>query len=731
MFVDPEDGTVTRPIGFRGSFDGNGHTIRNLTITAREDQYGDLLPNGLFGALDASARIENLTLENVTIEGNNCIGGFVGRASGVLLRNLTFDGTITPTTGQSGYSVGGIIGCLSNNEIPTVIDDVEMTGQLTLPQGSTVGGLVGDMSMQEYDSLGATQTVTITNGAMSGTVQAGYEVSGAIGNLYMDGDELEVVVSDIEVTGTVDGVNSSYNGGIIGEASVNESSLIIQDVTVSGSVTGDDHTGGILGYISVNYGSVLLSNAVVTTPVTGEDFVGGVIGSVNHYADDASEAMTIQNVRVVGDVSGDGTVGGIIGYAYGYNDSDERVPLLNVYRASYVGDVTALNGYQAGGVVGTAYGTSVNQSFAVANVSTQDNEAGGLIGFAYNTTVLNSYARGSVFAENGYAGGLVGRFSQYVDVENSYATSAVASNSVPVGGLVGGEDVGSGYLYEVTNSYWDTQTSGQASSLYGTGFASLQMKSRPNFTGWNFAGVWGMNATVNDGYACLQWAAGCVNDGDEDGISGAVESAAPNGGDANQDGTLDGVQPNVASFENPLTGEYVVLAVDNQCSITEVGMSSEDAAAAKDETYVYQAGLMNFTLECGTPGYEATITKYYYGIASTTGLVIRKHNPVTGEYFSVPGANSPNLATMMIGGQPVVVASYTITDGDDLDTDAAVNGQIVDPIGLARPAVDAPDTGVVALPVTLFTVAGVLGAGLIITAAVLRRRDVLHGTSTH
>jgi hypothetical protein len=53
--------------------------------------------------------------------------------------------------------------------------------------------------------------------------------------------------------------------------------------------------------------------------------------------------------------------------------------------------------------------------------------------------------------------------------------------------LIGKNDYG-GYNGEVINSFWDTQTSGQAKSSGGTGKATTEMQMKSTFTdaGWDF-----------------------------------------------------------------------------------------------------------------------------------------------------------------------------------------------------------------------------------------------------
>jgi hypothetical protein len=69
-------------------------------------------------------------------------------------------------------------------------------------------------------------------------------------------------------------------------------------------------------------------------------------------------------------------------------------------------------------------------------------------------------------------------------VSNSYSTGGVIGNS-EVGGLVGWNDG------TVSNSFWDTATSGQAASAGGTGKITLGMQDIGTFSGvgWNITEV--------------------------------------------------------------------------------------------------------------------------------------------------------------------------------------------------------------------------------------------------
>ena len=95
------------PIGlgsfFRGSFDGNNHTISNLTINNTGNY-----PVGLFGNM-WNAVVQNLTIRNANITGVGAVGGIVGQnLSGTITNCHVIGATITATyTKQT--EVGAII----------------------------------------------------------------------------------------------------------------------------------------------------------------------------------------------------------------------------------------------------------------------------------------------------------------------------------------------------------------------------------------------------------------------------------------------------------------------------------------------------------------------------------------------------------------------------------------------------------------------------------------------
>ncbi len=123
-------------VAFAGTFDGQDHTISNLTTAAERATNPDTnAADGLFGTL--VGKVRNLTLKNVVITGTHYVGAIAGYSStnvGMAIENCHVDGaeltSVPVMIGDSydnGDKVGGIIGyCVSGDQITgcTVTDTV-------------------------------------------------------------------------------------------------------------------------------------------------------------------------------------------------------------------------------------------------------------------------------------------------------------------------------------------------------------------------------------------------------------------------------------------------------------------------------------------------------------------------------------------------------------------------------------------------------------------------------
>lgn len=113
---------------------------------------------------------------------------------------------------------------------------------------------------------------------------------------------------------------------------------------------------------------------------------------------------------------------------------------------------------------------------------------GGLVGRSESSSnISNCYAVGSIIGLHGSVGGLVG--TNRGTVTFCYSTGPVSGQDpVQTGGLIGNNDAGSIVEGTALSSFWDGQTSGQASSAGGTGLTTEQMQSIETYlsAGWDY-----------------------------------------------------------------------------------------------------------------------------------------------------------------------------------------------------------------------------------------------------
>jgi len=137
---------------FGGSFDGNGHTISNLTIAG-------VSYLGLFGQLGSEANISNLGLEAMEVNGTGAfVGGLVG---------MNYGGGITTSHGSGTVIGSSSVGGLAGHNAGSITESYS-TGTAT--GGGYVGGLVG------YNRYGS-----ITRSYCTGVVSGEAEVGGLVG----------------------------------------------------------------------------------------------------------------------------------------------------------------------------------------------------------------------------------------------------------------------------------------------------------------------------------------------------------------------------------------------------------------------------------------------------------------------------------------------------------------------------------------------------------------------
>ena len=264
------------------------------------------------------------------------------------------------------------------------------------------------------------------------------------------------------------------NVGLFG---VVEAGGVIENIgVVNGNITGYEAVSSLVGH---NRGT--MRNSYACGNVTGDLDVGSLVG-VN--------GGTVSNSYSSGSVTGRDGVGSLVGKNEG--------TVGNSYSS---GSVTGRDG--VGGLVGKNEG-AVSNSYSIGSVNGND-FVGSLVGIN-GGTLSNSYTTGTVNGSD-FAGGLVGKNEGVVS--KCYSTGNVTGDE-HIGGLVGQNLHG-----VVSNSFWDTQTSGQATSDGGTGKTTEEMMDIATFTGaaWNITAAdpgetsptytWNIVDTVS--YPFLSW----------------------------------------------------------------------------------------------------------------------------------------------------------------------------------------------------------------------------------
>ena len=121
---------------FTGTFDGQGHTISNLTVGRPED-----MAVGLFGCI-ANADVGNFTLENATADGTIMVADVVGYAYCSTVHDVKLTGGKV-TAHSSDMSGEGMYGGVVGAGMSSLISGCEAEAQLLLPDDTANAGIVG------------------------------------------------------------------------------------------------------------------------------------------------------------------------------------------------------------------------------------------------------------------------------------------------------------------------------------------------------------------------------------------------------------------------------------------------------------------------------------------------------------------------------------------------------------------------------------------------------------
>ncbi len=237
---------------FNGTFDGNGHTISNLTVA---EGYGY---TGLFGQLSSEAIVKNLTMANCDIRYIGQIkymstGGIAGRSRGTI-ENCTVTGIVSNYDNQ--YNVGGIVG--ENLNPGKVINCTSVTGRPAVGilynpanQGSATG-------CHAYYRINTESAVSLTFSAAPITVAGTscYNEGTPLNVTVTPNDDTQMLIDEVIFTGTT-ATRTAYGSYrlTMPASDVNVTASVAPKITVTstsgGSITPSTYSPAIGGTVTL------------------------------------------------------------------------------------------------------------------------------------------------------------------------------------------------------------------------------------------------------------------------------------------------------------------------------------------------------------------------------------------------------------------------------------------------------------------------------------------------
>lgn len=456
---------------FKGTFDGDGHQIANLTITGRNEYVG------LFGY------VRNATIQNCNVAGEvsgyNAVGGVVGAVDGKTnnILNCSFQGNVT-----GNVYVGGIVGQVQNQcevsscyAIGTVHGGNDKVGGIAgegrgaikncyaladvSTGGKFVGGIAGDAS-----------SVTIENCYYSGEVSARGSAGGIVGNVWRGTIQNCVSLAE-SVTGSNTNriVGNIYNLTLTNNYAWSDPALSADD---DAGLNGANftYTNGTLSkqfseifkndsaWKFTDNGLPILKNtggtqsAYLPPYLTGEGFYG------KGTAENPYEIRNVNDLKLLAQkVNSNETANSGITYEGKYFKQTANIDLEdlenepnwtpigkenNHFKGIFDGGghkITSLSITSSNGKIGL-FGFVSNATIRNCNVAGEiegNNFVGGIVGNAVNNThILNCSFQGDVKGELDYVGGIAGNTTADCEVSGCFVTGKV-KGSQRVGGIAG------------------------------------------------------------------------------------------------------------------------------------------------------------------------------------------------------------------------------------------------------------------------------------------------------
>ncbi len=301
---------------FIGHFDGNGHTISNLTITTKNTDF-----NGLFAVMNGY--VFDLTLEDVSIDYSTSfltyVGALAGKIEGGNVENVDVSADINVSNASSNTFAGLLAGIVQAHVTDTMTPDEFVANHVT---NTTLSGTLDVMSAN-YVFVGG--------------------LSGKTYNTELTKNTIDVTIAALAnehriYAGGLSGHN--YSGLLVGfEDFVDETAILISENTVTAvfDIRAQGTKAVVGGFIGYNdYGNLIDNHVDAEMTVSGNDFtIGSLVGEdfhgeIERTLSTVTLIVTNQPDSIsVGDICGFVTDDTEVSLAYYILEYDDEVALSN------------------------------------------------------------------------------------------------------------------------------------------------------------------------------------------------------------------------------------------------------------------------------------------------------------------------------------------------------------------------------------------------------------------
>jgi hypothetical protein len=265
-------------LGFRGIYDGNGHTIRHLKINSIDREWV-----GLFGAAN-NAVIKNLDLIDVDVsggideDGNWIYGSIVGALAGLVFGNTDIINCSSTGNLTGGYLAGGLVGQVAGSNISDCHSSANVTGR------SVAGGLIGLAYGYDDPNVGnnycCVSNCYSTGSVMSYLGRGEKFLGGLVGWIEMD---YARVFNCYSASTLLDRYDSGYVGGLFGVAYLEretEEYNVLNCYSIC-DISGGMASGGLIGILGKIAGiTFTICNCYSASSISSMGAVGGLIASL-------------------------------------------------------------------------------------------------------------------------------------------------------------------------------------------------------------------------------------------------------------------------------------------------------------------------------------------------------------------------------------------------------------------------------------------------------------------